>query len=78
MALVRCPECGKSVSSYAQICPCCGFPISRYRQGNRNNYGYENQYNQEADYEYSDYRDMFPSGPEGDDMYESWMDDLDD
>ena len=28
MALIKCPECKKEVSSYAKICPNCGFPIS--------------------------------------------------
>lgn len=28
MAMIVCPECGKSVSEYAQACPECGYPIS--------------------------------------------------
>ena len=28
MALIKCLECGKDVSSYAKVCPNCGFPIS--------------------------------------------------
>lgn len=28
MAMIKCPECEKSVSEYAQFCPECGFPIS--------------------------------------------------
>lgn len=28
MAMIKCPECGKSVSEYAQACPECGYPIS--------------------------------------------------
>lgn len=28
MAIVNCPECGKSVSEYAQACPECGYPVS--------------------------------------------------
>ena len=28
MALLLCPECGKSVSSEAPTCPSCGFPIN--------------------------------------------------
>lgn len=28
MALLNCPECGKSVSSMAKTCPDCGFPIT--------------------------------------------------
>lgn len=27
MALIKCPECGKMVSSMAKACPNCGFPI---------------------------------------------------
>jgi DNA-directed RNA polymerase subunit RPC12/RpoP len=30
MALINCPECGKSVSHAAAICPDCGFPIRRF------------------------------------------------
>ena len=26
MALMKCPECGKDVSSYAESCPSCGCP----------------------------------------------------
>lgn len=28
MALIKCPECGKSVSSLAKTCPDCGLPLS--------------------------------------------------
>lgn len=28
MALINCPECGKQVSTAAQACPSCGFPIT--------------------------------------------------
>ncbi len=28
MALVKCPDCGRDVSSRAVACPCCGCPIS--------------------------------------------------
>lgn len=28
MALIKCPECGKQVSSSALTCPACGYPIS--------------------------------------------------
>ena len=28
MALVQCPECGKVISSFAQACPNCGYPMS--------------------------------------------------
>jgi hypothetical protein len=27
MALVRCPECGREVSSKAPACPSCGYPL---------------------------------------------------
>ncbi|KRD48307.1 MULTISPECIES: zinc ribbon domain-containing protein [Acidovorax] len=27
MALIRCPECGREVSSQAPVCPSCGYPI---------------------------------------------------
>lgn len=27
MSLVICPECGRRISSYASICPGCGFPL---------------------------------------------------
>lgn len=30
MALIRCPECGREVSSKASLCPNCGYPISEY------------------------------------------------
>ena len=46
------------------------------------NYEDDDVYSQKTDDsiidDYYDYRNEFPSGPEGDDMYESWMDDLDD
>ncbi len=29
MALVKCPECGKSVSNLAEYCPECGYPINK-------------------------------------------------
>ena len=29
MALITCPECGKSVSDQAQSCPHCGFPLKK-------------------------------------------------
>lgn len=28
MALIKCPECGKQVSSMANACPECGYPIA--------------------------------------------------
>lgn len=27
MALIRCPECGREVSSRAPACPACGYPL---------------------------------------------------
>lgn len=30
MALIKCPECGREVSSKASMCPHCGYPISDY------------------------------------------------
>jgi ssDNA-binding Zn-finger/Zn-ribbon topoisomerase 1 len=32
MALVKCPECGKEVSSAATACPNCGYPMDAVRQ----------------------------------------------
>lgn len=32
MALIKCPECGKDVSSGAESCPNCGHPISKKRK----------------------------------------------
>lgn len=29
MALIKCPECGKEVSSVAKNCPFCGFPVAQ-------------------------------------------------
>ena len=29
MALIKCPECGKDVSTEAEICPYCGYPIKK-------------------------------------------------
>lgn len=29
MALIQCPECKKEISSLAEACPSCGFPITR-------------------------------------------------
>src|SRR6185295_15592561 len=29
MALINCPECGKQVSTAAQACPGCGFPVGQ-------------------------------------------------
>ena len=29
MALIKCPECGKDVSTSAETCPHCGYPINK-------------------------------------------------
>jgi len=29
MALIKCPECGKEVSTAAHACPACGFPVAK-------------------------------------------------
>ena len=29
MALIKCPECGKDVSTSAEACPHCGYPINK-------------------------------------------------
>lgn len=34
MSKVFCPECNKEVSSYAESCPDCGFPIAKYLKDN--------------------------------------------
>lgn len=28
MAMIKCPECGRNVSSMAKVCPDCGYPIA--------------------------------------------------
>ena len=28
MALIKCPECGRDVSTAAKVCPGCGFPVA--------------------------------------------------
>lgn len=33
MALIKCPECGREVSSVASACPGCGFPLADKRRG---------------------------------------------
>ena len=35
MALEKCPECGHDVSSLADFCPHCGFPLNDYREQKR-------------------------------------------
>lgn len=29
MALIKCPECGKEISSKARACPNCGYPLKK-------------------------------------------------
>ncbi|MBN1223223.1 MAG: zinc ribbon domain-containing protein [Candidatus Aminicenantes bacterium] len=45
MALVACPECGKSVSEKARSCPNCGYPLKAgsgyFAEGERASIGYE-------------------------------------
>ena len=35
MALIKCPECGREISSFAKACPNCGFPIEEYQEQRR-------------------------------------------
>jgi len=35
VALIKCPECERDVSSKATACPHCGYPIERMAQGPR-------------------------------------------
>lgn len=37
MALIQCPECKKSISSFAKNCPECGFPIEEFLTNNNIN-----------------------------------------
>lgn len=32
MALIRCPECGREISSQARACPACGYPVEPGRE----------------------------------------------
>lgn len=41
MALIKCPECGKEISSRATSCPNCGFPISGDAQNTQKEYRIE-------------------------------------
>ena len=34
MALIKCPECGKDVSTKAKACPHCGYPINQATNAN--------------------------------------------
>lgn len=33
--LVVCPECKNEVSQYAELCPNCGFPITKFMKDNK-------------------------------------------
>lgn len=32
MALIKCPECGKTISNDAVFCPFCGYPLAKKMQ----------------------------------------------
>ena len=32
MSLIKCPECGKEVSTAAETCPHCGYPLKKKNQ----------------------------------------------
>lgn len=36
MALIECPECGRTVSDHAKACPDCGFPVAEWVGQNQN------------------------------------------
>lgn len=36
MAIINCPECGKEISSQANACPNCGYPIKENTNKNKN------------------------------------------
>jgi ribosomal protein L37E len=59
MALINCPECGRTVSDFANACPNCGYPVSMMKKQWANNaqkrYGTDKQppvdmYEEEPDY----------------------------
>ncbi len=39
MALIECPECGTDVSSRAQTCPRCAYPLGKGQRGLRRSHG---------------------------------------
>ena len=39
MALIKCPECGRQVSDFAESCPDCGFPVKEYTLYNQKRVG---------------------------------------
>lgn len=38
MPLIKCPECGKEISSYASSCPNCGCPAARFNKKQTNTF----------------------------------------
>lgn len=38
MALIKCPECGKEVSTAAEVCPHCGYPLKKQKTVVRDNF----------------------------------------
>ena len=41
MALIKCPECGKEISSNAVACPNCGNPVPKKIASMQNHGGYK-------------------------------------
>ena len=37
MALIKCPDCGKEVSSLAESCPNCSYPLAKMREEKETN-----------------------------------------
>lgn len=69
MALLKCSECGHSVSSFAMCCPNCGCPVSKIQSPRPGNMNYEEE---EREYTFSDYiAENFDGNYE---MYEDNMD----
>lgn len=42
MALIKCIECGREVSEFAESCPNCGCPVSMFKNTNRQNINTDN------------------------------------
>lgn len=42
MALIKCPECGKEISSYSDVCIGCGYPIKEMSISNKKEEAQEN------------------------------------
>ena len=32
MSLIKCPDCGKEISSYVENCPHCGYPLKKKKE----------------------------------------------